>query len=338
MERSGSTLDEMVRLRRTMFTPALPAQRRYWGLALSGGGIRSATFCLGIIKSLAHQGQLRQFDLISTVSGGGYAGSSLGKLMHEASSAQALEAELAGMEASWWLNWLRANGRYLTPSGAKDTLFAFANFGRNLLGVHLELGLMGLLIGCALATIDLLMWSIASDQAGVAPIVGGASVWWSVLPTAATLPTLFLLLPPLALIAAMLSCAYWLLPARFSDPSNQRLGITGFLALLGLGAVGYATWQRFSAAGDITAPWMPLSTGWLILGVLFLGGWFGGACMAAYLRKRAAYHADMARNQLTRALGLVLLIAVGTVLLGWADQLAWHLARTAIPTTSAPPW
>jgi hypothetical protein len=47
------------------------------GLALSGGGIRSATFNLGILQALARVGLLRNIDYLSTVSGGGYIGSSL---------------------------------------------------------------------------------------------------------------------------------------------------------------------------------------------------------------------------------------------------------------------
>ncbi|HYC06032.1 MAG TPA: patatin-like phospholipase family protein [Azospirillaceae bacterium] len=47
------------------------------GLALSGGGIRSATFCLGALQALAHKNVLRAFDYMSTVSGGGYIGGSL---------------------------------------------------------------------------------------------------------------------------------------------------------------------------------------------------------------------------------------------------------------------
>ncbi len=47
------------------------------GLCLSGGGIRSATFCLGIVQVLAREGLLAQFDYLSTVSGGGYLGSFL---------------------------------------------------------------------------------------------------------------------------------------------------------------------------------------------------------------------------------------------------------------------
>jgi hypothetical protein len=44
------------------------------GLALSGGGIRSATFCLGLLQGLHDLGLLRIFDYLSTVSGGGYVG------------------------------------------------------------------------------------------------------------------------------------------------------------------------------------------------------------------------------------------------------------------------
>src|SRR5437763_1645944 len=43
-------------------------------LCLSGGGIRSATFALGILQSLAAHGLLSKFDYLSTVSGGGYIG------------------------------------------------------------------------------------------------------------------------------------------------------------------------------------------------------------------------------------------------------------------------
>ena len=46
-------------------------------LAFSGGGIRSATFCLGVTQVLARKGMLEQFDYLSTVSGGGYLGSFL---------------------------------------------------------------------------------------------------------------------------------------------------------------------------------------------------------------------------------------------------------------------
>ena len=44
------------------------------GVALSGGGVRSATFNLGVLQALAHCDLLRRIDYLSTVSGGGYIG------------------------------------------------------------------------------------------------------------------------------------------------------------------------------------------------------------------------------------------------------------------------
>lgn len=48
-----------------------------FGLALSGGGIRSATFGLGVVQVLAEKGLIDEVDYLSTVSGGGYTGSFL---------------------------------------------------------------------------------------------------------------------------------------------------------------------------------------------------------------------------------------------------------------------
>ncbi|HEX6127013.1 MAG TPA: patatin-like phospholipase family protein, partial [Pyrinomonadaceae bacterium] len=44
-----------------------------WGLALSGGGLRSAAFSIGAMKALYDIGLLDDIDVISSVSGGGYA-------------------------------------------------------------------------------------------------------------------------------------------------------------------------------------------------------------------------------------------------------------------------
>jgi predicted acylesterase/phospholipase RssA len=47
------------------------------GLSLSGGGIRSAAFCLGALQALDAASVLERVDYLSTVSGGGYIGCSL---------------------------------------------------------------------------------------------------------------------------------------------------------------------------------------------------------------------------------------------------------------------
>src|SRR6266481_3253996 len=53
-------------------------------LCISGGGIRSATFGLGVLQGLARCGLLDKFHYLSTVSGGGYIGSWLSAWIHRA--------------------------------------------------------------------------------------------------------------------------------------------------------------------------------------------------------------------------------------------------------------
>ena len=52
-----------------------PRQTPRSALCLSGGGVRSATFNLGVLQGLARCGLLEKFDYLSTVSGGGFIGS-----------------------------------------------------------------------------------------------------------------------------------------------------------------------------------------------------------------------------------------------------------------------
>lgn len=52
--------------------PGTPEQENWFGIALSGGGIRSATINLGFLKTLNKFGILKRADYLSTVSGGGY--------------------------------------------------------------------------------------------------------------------------------------------------------------------------------------------------------------------------------------------------------------------------
>src|ERR1044071_720415 len=78
----GST-DPDVRLRAIWkAVHELPEKRA--ALCISGGGIRSATFGLGVLQGLARCGLLDKFHYLSTVSGGGYIGSWLGAWINRA--------------------------------------------------------------------------------------------------------------------------------------------------------------------------------------------------------------------------------------------------------------
>ena len=72
--------------------PQAPADS---ALCLSGGGIRSATFGLGVLQALARAGVLGKLDYLSTVSGGGYVG-------------------------GWFTSWLHRDGRARSAARARS--------------------------------------------------------------------------------------------------------------------------------------------------------------------------------------------------------------------------
>lgn len=112
-------------------------------LCFSGGGIRSATFALGVAQGLAGRGVLPRFDYLSTVSGGGYIGSWLSSWIHRAGSAEKVFAALkTGRAESPMepepkpLGHLRKYSNYLTPKlglFSADTWTLAATYLRNLL-------------------------------------------------------------------------------------------------------------------------------------------------------------------------------------------------------------
>ena len=86
-------------------------------LCLSGGGIRSAAFSLGVIQVLAYRGLLTQFQYLSTVSGGGYIGGWLSRWIAEdhQQNAANIESVLARKDEIFEVSNLRANSNFLTP-------------------------------------------------------------------------------------------------------------------------------------------------------------------------------------------------------------------------------
>ncbi len=104
-------------------------QRPWYGLALSGGGIRSASFAIGVIQALRNrylvEGKPTLFDklaYLSTVSGGGYTGAALswyqkmfgifpfGEIDSYAGS------KYSTAPGNKILSYIRQHGKYLTPA------------------------------------------------------------------------------------------------------------------------------------------------------------------------------------------------------------------------------
>jgi len=131
------------------------------GLAFSGGGIRSATFNLGVTQALAELRLLRQFDYLSCVSGGGYIGGWLSAFIHLKCNGRVEDAEPqlhTGGTENTAIRFLRSYSNYLTPQVSffsADTLTAVATYLRNL---YLNLTLLLLALGGLLLLPRLLVW------------------------------------------------------------------------------------------------------------------------------------------------------------------------------------
>jgi hypothetical protein len=130
-------------------TPLRPTEEsNVIGLSLSGGGIRSAAFCLGALQALDKAEILPQVDYLSTVSGGGYIGCSLSAGMSANGGHFPFESYLSEDETPS-LQHVRDYSNYLFPHGAWDFLRNVSVFARGLVA-NAILVLPFLLIGAAL--------------------------------------------------------------------------------------------------------------------------------------------------------------------------------------------
>ncbi len=128
------------------------------GLAFSGGGIRSATFSLGVLQALAKKDLLRHADYLSTVSGGAFTGSFLGRLFMRPRVTKACDPvgrvqDILQDCGSGPLRWLRVQANYLFASGTDDWLIMLGIFFRNILTIHLVIAALLLAIFGTLAGI-----------------------------------------------------------------------------------------------------------------------------------------------------------------------------------------
>jgi hypothetical protein len=206
------------------------------GLALSGGGIRSTTFALGVLIALSKRNILPQIDYFSTVSGGGYLGSFLLTFLASPKSGT-YQAENPGANCKVQveeypdepniglradqlpfkskdgeaeaLRYIRHNSRYLSAGSMWNRLeIAFAQ-------------LYGLLINFLIVTLIAVV--LALTEYPIRQLVHETTLW----------PAAFFILVGTTVLVPLL---------LFRWPPF-RTNIDFFLATLGILAIGLLSWQ-----------------------------------------------------------------------------------------------
>lgn len=329
--------------------PIVQGDRRWnddvTGLALSGGGVRSATLSLGLLQVLARNKLLRKVDFLSTVSGGGYIGAALGRLydrfrgperqfqrqpapLHEP-PADCVEKVVADRESNF-VDWLRRSGNYLSPNGAGDGRVNAAIYFRNLLSVHFVVGvalvaLFSLANSLRYGVLDQIVWvksfgldigdlpitHVASSLAGPKLRVF-LSPWFGL----TELLFLFLVLPQIV--------SYWIV-----SPSRPQRFRRLTLSLL---FVASAALLWFSVQDGLQAPALVFALSLLSSLIHVEMAWYRGV-----LREAATGTGGLAtqrlrtRNYLTYDLGMSLVLLAISLGFGFIDSLAhglheWKLA------------
>ncbi len=163
------SVDTVIRTEKEHIRGPGRAKGPFSGLALSGGGIRSASFALGVLQGLfagtaTHPNLLDHFDYLSTVSGGGYIGTALTWFRHKkfpaGTKTQATPSFPFGRRqsghhgaaggANQALNFIRQHGNYLTPAKGLDLM--------SLTAVVLRSTFVSLFVYLSLLTVAMFCW------------------------------------------------------------------------------------------------------------------------------------------------------------------------------------
>lgn len=255
------------------------------GIAFSGGGIRSATISLGLTEALAVHGRFYAFDMMSTVSGGGYFGSFLRSLFIERPEDEGIlkpdransdqrrksrqrlaDAVLLSVPDTQYFRgnneheflernaiiknplwWLRENGRYLAPDGFSDYGFAVAYAVRNWLTLAFAIMVA---LACCFAILQLLL--LMAAFAGVEALDG----MFALAQGAPPVSPLFFLMEVLLLIGVGIGIGYWTSLGMAPHEHDGKHGTRffernwGFLALCLVAAIvaAYAVYLAIGAS------------------------------------------------------------------------------------------
>ena len=299
------------------------------GLALSGGGVRSATFNLGILQALAAHHTLRMVDYLSTVSGGGYIGAFLGRFytrfINRPKGAVDVIEERLNDVASPEISWLRHCSGYMAVSAGIETPVTTAVVLRSFLTVHIVLGILlvavfnlaNLVRYCAIDWLVNLLDPWLRDQTRLSlpvDLLPSVNPWMFVFAIAVV--TSFL----------PLSIAYWL-PSASRPESYERSRLVAFIICSATGFVMSLEAGAYFAAVSVVAT------------TLAVFAWVRAAWARVALKSPASTVVPagraMVRNKVTKWLATATVVA--TIVLGiWIlDDLVFRLYPLSMPLQGA---
>ena len=251
-------------------------KNQLFGLAFSGGGIRSATFNLGMSQALAEKQLLREFHYLSTVSGGGYIGSWLSKWIHEErGDIGAVEAKLAIEQRQTadkaepdQIKFLRQYSNYLTPQlglfGA-DTWAVIATYVRN---VMLNMAILVAALSFVMLVPRLLLW-LVTQYSNVAKIdelyTPDFAFWFGGIALTAFLVAVFFISLNISLVAHPRNQQHWLYCQEQGCVLNRvvaPLMISGFCGSIWL-------WYEY----ELAQVYLLNFRYWLISTIIYLSVW-----------------------------------------------------------------
>ena len=273
------------------------------GLAFSGGGIRSATFSLGVLQALGELRMLRDFDYLSTVSGGGYIGAWFSKWLKR------LDGNIGDIERALTpgshaaavrrepeeIKFLRQYSNYLTPKTgvfSADTWALLATYVRNTL---LNLTILVALLAAVLVAPRLLAVCV-NDANALTPLdLSGFGI-----------PLRFTALTGAAVIAALWS-VFWIAASisTLPDPGKARqlwgqsqASILIFIVVPLMLAAFFGSSALWARHADISAAWASMKAApglhhpfmvWLLApGLAYFIAWAAGWAWAQHHNRRSS--------------------------------------------------
>jgi hypothetical protein len=308
------------------------------GLALSGGGIRSATFNLGVVQALAERGIFQQVDYLSTVSGGGYFGGCLSSVFNKAIGGDTKPFPFGsndrGQERKA-VKHLRNNSNYLAPRGLLDLIRAPALLLRGIL-LHFLVLLPYLVLAIWLT--DWVWGGSLREAAQVCKIKPEACEIKNYFHYAAIVAGIFVLWVVLSPFVQSVQSRFFPSSFKWRDRYERSFGffLTLFLmaTLLATVLTGLSAYHYYLHIAE------PSTIKNIIKAIKDYPGWATlGAIVPFLFAGKAAENVSKLRGKLTLiVLGLLVPLILFAIYLSLAGGVVFQTKQSILGSISAPDW